>query len=398
MAAFFAFVCLPLAASAHKLNQSYVFFQVKEDGLTGRFEIILEDANKIVPMDSDGDGKITREEFLPKAPELFESLSQALTLRHEGQTLNITSTGFDTLGAGVVVDRKLFGQLSFDIEGLSEAPEAIEMEYVYLFDGVDPTHSGYAIIEENYRTGISENESFISLIFGPSSGAQELSLMGQSWFTVLYDFVIHGVWHIWIGYDHILFLVSLLISSVMLLKAREWFPRETFGSAFWSVLKIITLFTLAHSVTLSLAALGLVSIPAPFIEFVIAISIAVMALDNIFPIFHKRAWIILFGFGLIHGFGFANVLAPLGMDPQHVGVTLAAFNIGVEIGQAAIVAVLFPILYLLRKTAFYKPVVMKLGSLILIAIALYWAYDRSPELIEGINRIIERGTLTPNRG
>jgi len=269
-----------------------------------------------------------------------------------------------------VVDRKLFGQLSFDIEGLSEAPEAIEMEYVYLFDGVDPTHSGYAIIEENYRTGISENESFISLIFGPSSGAQELSLMGQSWFTVLYDFVIHGVWHIWIGYDHILFLVSLLISSVMLLKAREWFPRETFGSAFWSVLKIITLFTLAHSVTL----------------------------DNIFPIFHKRAWIILFGFGLIHGFGFANVLAPLGMDPQHVGVTLAAFNIGVEIGQAAIVAVLFPILYLLRKTAFYKPVVMKLGSLILIAIALYWAYDRSPELIEGINRIIERGTLTPNRG
>jgi len=379
---------LPLAAAAHKLDQSYVFFQVNEDKLTGRFEVILEDANKIVPMDTDGDGKITREEFLPKASEVFESLERGLTLKSGGKTLSIVSTGFDTLGAGVVVDRKLFGQLSFDIEGLDTVPEAIEMDYVYLYDGVDPTHTGYAIIEENFRTGISENEQFISLIFGPGKGAQELSLMGQSWFTVLYDFVIHGVWHIWIGYDHILFLVSLLISSVMLLKAGQWFPRETFGSAFWSVLKIITLFTLAHSVTLSLAALGLVRIPAPLIEFVIAVSIAVMALDNIFPIFHKRAWIILFGFGLIHGFGFANVLAPLGVDPQHTAVTLAAFNIGVEIGQAVIVAILFPILYLIRKQAFYQPVVMKIGSLILIAVALFWAFERAPDMLEVVGRFL----------
>jgi len=379
---------LPLAAAAHKLDQSYVFFQVNEDKLTGRFEVILEDANKIVPMDTDGDGKITREEFLPKASEVFESLEKGLTLKSGGKTLSIVSTGFDTLGAGIVVDRKLFGQLSFDIEGLDTVPEAIEMDYVYLYDGVDPTHTGYAIIEENFRTGISENEQFISLIFGPGKGAQELSLMGQSWFTVLYDFVIHGVWHIWIGYDHILFLVSLLISSVMLLKAGQWFPRETFGSAFWSVLKIITLFTLAHSVTLSLAALGLVRIPAPLIEFVIAVSIAVMALDNIFPIFHKRAWIILFGFGLIHGFGFANVLAPLGVDPQHTAVTLAAFNIGVEIGQAVIVAILFPILYLIRKQAFYQPVVMKIGSLILIAVALFWAFERAPDMLEVVGRFL----------
>lgn len=398
VAAVFAIVCAPLAVSAHKLNQSYVYFQVKEDSLSGRFEVILEDADKIVPMDSNGDGKVTREEFLAKAPQLFDSLAGALTLKNGGETLSISSTGFDTLGQGATIENKLFGQLSFDIQELSEIPEAIEVDYVYLFDDIDPTHSGYAIIEENYRTGVADNEAFISLIFGPGTGAQELSLMGQSWFTVLYDFVIHGVWHIWIGYDHILFLVSLLISSVMVLKAGQWMPRETFGSAFWSVLKIITLFTLAHSVTLSLAALGLVRIPAPFIEFVIAISIAVMALDNIFPVFHKRAWIILFGFGLIHGFGFANVLAPLGVDPQHTVVTLAAFNIGVEIGQAVIVAILFPILYMLRKTAFYKPVIMKIGSLILIAIALYWAVERSPELIEGLGRIMERGTLTPNRG
>jgi len=373
MAALFAVLMLPSAGAAHELNQSYVYIQVKEDGLTGRVEVIFDDIAQVLPLDADGDGTITVEEFEARADEAFAVVTERLVLRHEGRDLNIVSTGFDSFGAGVVLDGKKVAQMSFDVEGLDTVPEAIEMQYIFLYDEVDPTHSGYALIEENFRTGIAENESFVSLIFGNGNETQELSLVGASWWSVFVDFVVHGIWHIWIGHDHILFLVSLLISSVMILTAGKWAPRDTFGSAFWEVLKIVTLFTIAHSITLSLAATGLVRIPAPFIEFIIAISIAIMALDNIFPIFHRRAWLIILGFGLIHGFGFANVLAPLGVDPQHTFVTLAAFNIGVEIGQAAIVAVVFPILFVMRKSKLYQPVIMVGLSIVLIAIALFWA-------------------------
>lgn len=394
-AALFAVFLLPLVVQAHALNQSYIYFQVAEDGLTGRFEVTLPDIDQVVPLDANGDGFLSAEEFQARADDVFAVLSDALTLQQNGQNLSISLTGTDTFGGGVVVNRALFAQLEFDVEGLEGQPEALQMGYVFLYDGIDPTHTGYALIEENFRTGISENERFVSLIFDAGSGIKDLSLVGQSAWSVFLDFVIHGVWHIWIGFDHILFLVSLLLPAVMILVGRHWEPRDSFGDAFWSVLKIVTLFTIAHTITLSLAALGVLNIPAPLIEFVIAISIAIMALDNIYPIFHRRTWMVILGFGLIHGFGFANVLAPLGIDPQHTVLTLASFNIGVELGQAAIVAVLFPVLFLIRKQPFYVPVVMKGVSVILIAIALFWAMERAPALIEGFGRISERGTLTP---
>lgn len=390
-----AIFLLPSLAAAHALNQSYVYFQVKEDAITGRIDITFDDINQTVMLDTDGDGVISVEEFQAKTDEAFAAVTKGLKLRQEGRELQIRSTGFDSFGGGFPLNGAHVAQMSFDIIGLEGVPETLEVTYAYLYNDIDPTHTGYALIEENFRTGIAENESFVSLIFTTGDETQDLSLTGASWVTVFANFIVHGIWHIWIGHDHILFLVSLLISSVMILRAGGWEPRETFGDAFWEVLKIVTLFTIAHTITLSLAALGLVSVPPALIEFIIALSIAVMALDNIFPIFHRRAWLIILAFGLIHGFGFANVLAPLGIDPQHQVVTLAAFNIGVEIGQAAIVIVLFPLLFMIRKYAFYKPVVMTGLSCVLIAIALYWAFERSPEVVEGIARILERGTLTP---
>ena len=394
-AAFLALWILPNLASAHALNQSYVYFQIKEDGITGRVEVIFDDINQALLLDADGDGTVTVAEFEARADEAFEIVTKNLRLRHDGKDLQIRSTGFDSFGGGQPLNRANVAQLEFAVDGLDIVPQSLEMSYVFLFDEIDPTHTGYALIEENYRTGIAENEQFVSLIF-TSGESQELSLVGQSWTSVFANFIIHGVWHIWIGHDHILFLVSLLISSVMILSAGRWVPRDTFKDSLWSVLKIVTLFTIAHTITLSLAALGLVSIPAPLIEFIIAISIAVMALDNIFPIFHRRTWLVILGFGLIHGFGFANVLAPLGVDPQHQVVTLAAFNIGVEIGQAAIVIVLFPLLFMIRKSPLYQPAIMKGLSGVLIVIALFWAFERSPDLVEGVGRILERGTLTPS--
>ena len=164
--------------------------------------------------------------------------------------------------------------------------------------------------------------------------------------------------HIWAGFDHILFLLSLLLPAVLVPSAdfRRGVGRRSRASetAFWDVLKVVTAFTVAHSITLSLATLGVVSLPSRLVESAIAASVVLAALNNIRPVVHGGRWIIAFCFGLIHGFGFASVLADLGLPQGSLLLALVAFNLGVELGQLAIVAVFLPLAYALRDTLFYR--------------------------------------------
>src|SRR5262249_57911702 len=121
------------------------------------------------------------------------------------------------------------------------------------------------------------------------------------------DYGHEGVWHIWTGYDHLLFLLSLLLPAVFIRSAVagwRWEPANNFRAAFLDVVKVVTAFTLAHSVTLSLAALGFVSPPSRWIESAIALSVVLAALNNIWPLVHAGRWVIALCFGLVHGFGF----------------------------------------------------------------------------------------------
>jgi HupE / UreJ protein len=156
------------------------------------------------------------------------------------------------------------------------------------------------------------------------------------------SFVRLGVEHILIGWDHLLFLLALLVR----------------GGGWLSLLKITTAFTLAHSVTLALAVLELVSLPGRLVEGVIALSIAVVAAENLFrrPVISRR-WLVSFGFGLVHGFGFSSVLREIGLPTQGFLLSLLGFNVGVELGQALVVAVALPALALLRRTRWEPPLV-----------------------------------------
>ena len=189
-------------------------------------------------------------------------------------------------------------------------------------------------------------------------------------------FTQEGVWHIWIGIDHILFLVALLLPSVLRFKQGKWHPASSFKEAFFNVIKVVTAFMVAHSITLTLAALNIVTLPSRLVESVIALSVVLAALNNIFPVVSHRVWTVAFGFGLIHGFGFANVLANLQLPTNTLAVALFSFNIGVEIGQLAIVAVFFPIIFLIREQAFYQPIKLRLGSAVISLIACGWIVDR----------------------
>jgi hypothetical protein len=198
------------------------------------------------------------------------------------------------------------------------------------------------------------------------------------------DYAREGVWHIWIGFDHILFLVSLLLPSVLLGSGKGRQPAERFAPTFWDVLKVTTAFTIAHSITLSLAALSIIQLPSRLVESAIALSVVLAALNNLRPVVRGRRWLVAFGFGLIHGFGFASVLADLGLPQGALLVALVGFNVGVEAGQLAIVAAFLPIAYALRRSWLYRRVVFMGGSAAIALIGALWMVERIFDLRLGL--------------
>jgi len=190
------------------------------------------------------------------------------------------------------------------------------------------------------------------------------------------SYIHQGAHHIWIGYDHILFLVTLLLPAVLTRAKNKWLPVDDLAGAFWGIAKVVTAFTLAHSVALSIAAFGIIELPSRLTESAIAASVMVAAINNIYPVITRRLWVVAFVFGLVHGFGFASVLTEFGLPPDRKLVALVSFNVGVELGQLAIVAALLPVLFFARRTIAYTKVVMPVGSLVISTIALIWLVER----------------------
>ena len=176
-------------------------------------------------------------------------------------------------------------------------------------------------------------------------------------------FVWLGIEHILTGWDHLLFLLVLLLR----------------GGGWLSLLRIVTAFTLAHSATLALAALDVVTLPDRLIESVIALSIALVAGENLlFRSLVARRWLVSFCFGLVHGFGFSSVLREVGLPTQGLVLSLLGFNVGVELGQALVVALALPALALLRRTHWERRVVriaslatLLIGSILFVERALF---------------------------
>lgn len=190
------------------------------------------------------------------------------------------------------------------------------------------------------------------------------------------DFLREGVHHILIGYDHLAFLISLLLPAALIRVRGRWQPAVGFRSGFMHVLGIVTAFTLAHSITLSLAALGWVTPASRWIEAAIAASVLLAALNNLWPLVIRRLWLVGFVFGLIHGFGFAGALGELGLPDGARLLALLGFNLGVEIGQLAVVCVLLPLLFVVRRQRWYASLALPLASIAIAALAVWWLWQR----------------------
>lgn len=185
-----------------------------------------------------------------------------------------------------------------------------------------------------------------------------------------------GILHIFGGIDHILFLLTLILPAVFYLNEKKWLAQKTFSPVFIDLLKTISAFTLAHSITLCLVTFGVISISARLIEPLIAFSVLVASINNLFPLVGDQRWKFAFLFGLIHGIGFAEVLIGMHLPTKALISSLIGYNLGVEAGQLVIVAATLPMFFLLRSTKFYKFGIFYAGSATTGIIAVLWMIDR----------------------
>ena len=210
----------------------------------------------------------------------------------------------------------------------------------------------------------------------PLAGGGELDLAraaDTSFGALLAD----GIAHIVGGPDHLLFLVALLLPAVLVRQGGRWQARTQLRPALAEVAWIVTAFTVAHSITLGLASFRMVELPARVIEPLIAASVLAAALNNLKPLVTRRLAWVAFAFGLVHGFGFAEVLAPLDLPPPRLALALAGFNLGVEIGQLAIVAFAFAALAALRHWRGYPRWILAGGSALTALVACAWLIERA---------------------
>jgi len=355
-----------LAAEAHKPSDSYLHLSIDGARVTGQWDIALRDLEQAIGLDTNGDGEITWGEVRAHHADIAAYALARLSFAGDGKDCPLRVSGHQidhhSDGAYEVL------RFAADCAG---APAAIEVGYKLFFD-FDAQHKGLLNLEYQGRTQ--------SLVFTPEQSQQRFVLGEMSALRQFLSYGRDGVWHIWIGYDHILFLLSLLLPAVLLRQRQQWLPVARFSAAFWDVFKIVTSFTVAHSITLSLAVLGVISLPSRLVESAIAASVVLAALNNLWPLVGGRRWVVAFAFGLIHGFGFASVLAELGLPRDALVLALVGFNLGVEAGQLTIVSAFLPLAYYLRAGWFYRRVVLFGGSLAIVAVAMVWLLERALNL------------------
>jgi hypothetical protein len=426
------------AAQAHKPSDAYLTLAVNGSLVAQRLDIALRDLDRDLQLDADDNGALTWGEVRGRWTDIEHLAERSVSWQADGRSCAGGPAGSAQLdehtdGRYVVLTRTW----------RCGAPvQAVSVNYA-LFKSSDPDHRGVTQVRFGERVQpavlvpgaaprvFSANDGGVNGAAGATGAA---SAHGGSFVATLWAFIGEGVHHILIGTDHVLFLLSLLLPVVLLLRraggpprrgtgmgmgtgrlaaqgsgstamaaaatlrmAAGFFmappaaPRAATGRAtmtveplpsagartmFWSVLKVVTAFTVAHSITLALAALDIVNPPSRWIESVIAASVVLAALNNLVPLVGEGRWKITFVFGLVHGFGFASVLKDLGLAQSTIAAPLLGFNLGVEIGQLMIVAAFLPLAWALRATAFYRTWVFRGGSLVIAVLASVWLVER----------------------
>lgn len=349
-------------AFAHELSNGYLTLSGDDTGqLQGRLSLMPYDLEIEVRLDENFDGNLTWQEVKKAQPGLHHYAASVLRFTQEG-----------------TLCRPEFGDVAMeDISGTN----LIAIPFTLTCSdntAVTVSYQGIFDMEETHKTlltaaigGISQTDVLTNMhretVLDSDAGA-------SAWQTIT-TFVYQGIIHIWIGIDHILFLLATLLTVNLVRKDNRWQGEARTKTILKSTLWLVTAFTVAHSVTLTTTALGWYQPSSRWVEFGIAISVMLTALNNIWPVIHRLV-LVTFAFGLLHGMGFASVFGELQASAASPLLAIASFNIGVEIGQLVVVMLLLPVLLGLRHLRVYASTVMPVASSVIALIALNWAVQR----------------------
>jgi len=415
-------------AQAHKASDAYLALRVDGATVDARIDIALRDLDRDLALDTDFDDQLSWKEVRTRWPDIAALARQDIRVNADGArcTPDAPSTPTTDANAPALTAHSDGAYAVLRLQWHCATPvRTLGVDY-QLFARTDPTHRGIARVSRTSAAPDAPEPQLAVLSPGdgwhrfrlpalpapasPDAAASPARLAAaspdtplapiaaaaaaeapppQSLASSLLGFVHEGIHHILIGYDHILFLLSLLLPAVWIrrevtdprtgARRTRWQPSDDLRLALTNVLKVVTAFTVAHSITLALSVLDVVDPPSRWIESTIAASVVLAALNNVWPVVSEARWKLTFLFGLVHGFGFASALKDAGLARGALVAPLVGFNVGVEIGQLCIVALVLPLAWTLRGTRTYRGAFAG-GSLAIAAIAGVWLVQRAFDL------------------
>lgn len=347
------------AALAHANGSSYLDLMATDGAVTATWDIPAADLQLPLELDSNGDGVFAIGELHAREAALVRFALERLQIRRGGVDCAISAAhpALHQRDAETFIALPL--RAACAANGPLEASTTLffgSPGYTALLDVHTPEHRFAAVLSMNGSTWTQP----------PTP-----SILATSW-----RFVREGVWHVLIGYDHIAFLLLLLLPSVLHASSSGWTATTNGREVIRELIRIVTAFTLAHSATLSLAATETVRLPVQPIEVAIAASIVIAGLLNLFPAAAAWRLRLALGFGLVHGFGFANALEGIDAQGLRLAPMLAGFNIGVEAAQLLIIASVLPFLWLLSRRPDYPRRLMPALSAATALTGAVWLIDR----------------------
>lgn len=358
---------LSTAALAHNLDTSYARCVVTDDAVELRLTYDVFTLLKIADLDANQDQRLTREELRAGTPAVQRFLREHVRLEIDGQPADL-GDGLEAVWPNKAVDtiaapdwHAAESLIVFPFHrAVSTPPHDIALTFTF-FPQLGARHTVLGVFEHRGQTQeVTFTDSEPDYLFDASYTPSATTAPPKETIPAAVGrFLRLGVAHIFLGYDHICFLLALIVVGR---------PRD--------LVKIITSFTIAHSITLILAALNVVTLPQRFVEIGVALTIVYVGVENLWRKNVTHRWILTFCFGLIHGFSFANVLSGLGLPREATIRCLLSFNVGVELGQLAIVLAALPLILIISRQRFGPQV----KAAVSIAVALFgagWFIERA---------------------
>ena len=360
----FAFTVFGTTVRAHTPSETYLTLFVAPAAVTGRWDVAIRDLQQGLRLDEARLQALSTEQLERQLEALAIDTVTRLEVKADGRRLDLRLTDLET----VTLNAGEYARVHFAAAVTGAAPAVLEINARAIF-AVDTNLHGLLRVEHDGRTETASihlaSASWRMPLSEPASRGE------QAW-----TFVREGIGHIWQGPDHVLFLIALLLPAVLRWENGAWVGAVAFRPALLSIVKIVTAFTVAHSLTLSLAVLDVVRVPGRWVEPLIALSVIAAAVNNLKPWIGERGWVVAFVFGLVHGFGLATGLLEFGLRRETLALALVGFNVGVECGQLGIVAVFLPLAFALRGTWFYRALTFKFGSAAVVLVAAVWMAER----------------------